>query len=281
MPDYRYISDILDVLGSTGTLIIPGLLPLNWKAQTIGENDAKTTVTAAKSASGLSAVFTYQPGGRLTLTYPNLQSVGHSQVPFLRLNGTSEYLDTPDDSYFSPGDGVSDTSFTVSGWTNRFNTNTTARLFSKSSATGTEWQFTVANGDGFLRLAIVDQSVPATAVRVSDSAIPLNKLIHVCAVYDITAGSGATAANGITLYLDGVAIASTATNNAGYVAMENLVAAARIGSAQVNAQYYDGLVGPITYSQTALSANSVYKLYLAGLRAMSAYNQDYRRLVRR
>lgn len=51
---------------------------------------------------------------------------------------------------------------------------------------------------------------------------------HIAATYDSTGGS--TAANGITLYVDGAAVDSTATNESTYVAMENTATKARIGA---------------------------------------------------
>ena len=51
---------------------------------------------------------------------------------------------------------------------------------------------------------------------------------------------GATAANGITIYVDGVSVSLTRVNSPAYVAMENLTAPVQIGRESNGWRQYDG-----------------------------------------
>ncbi len=61
---------------------------------------------------------------------------------------------------------------------------------------------------------------------------------HVAVTYD--GRGGVTAANGITFYIDGVAVPVTRYNNAAYVAMENWTAPLELGCEIVGFQPFDG-----------------------------------------
>lgn len=83
------------------------------------------------------------------------------------------------------------------------------------------------NDTGKLLLRLFDQSAGKTCVRTTDAVIPLGWHL-LTATYDST--GGALAANGIKLYVDNREVASTATNDADYVAMENKDSKVRIGA---------------------------------------------------
>ena len=123
----------------------------------------------------------------------------------------------------------------------------------KFDAAGTlrEWAFDVDSADKLV-LNIFDESVDIIASRTSDSAITMGSWRVFGASYDGT--GGATAANGITLHQDGVVIASTATNNASYVAMENLALVVEIGSQNVGAaNFFDGSMALVAVCAGALT----------------------------
>ena len=76
----------------------------------------------------------------------------------------------------------------------------------------------------------------------------------------------------VTLYVDGVAVASTATNNVSYVAMENLTSVVGLGKRGEAANFWDGKMagGPLGpfFTQSALSATDVADLYDLGKAAL-------------
>lgn len=77
------------------------------------------------------------------------------------------------------------------------------------------------------------------------------------ATYSAATG-GATAANDITLYENGLVKASSATNDASYVAMEDTTAVGMIGAADLNAgssQWMEGTLSLVVICQKALSAS--------------------------
>ncbi len=82
---------------------------------------------------------------------------------------------------------------------------------------------------GVIRLDLRDNSAQATvSAHTANGQVSLiGSWHHLAVTYD--GRGGATAANGITIYIDGVAVPVTRINNPAYVAMENLTAPLQIG----------------------------------------------------
>ncbi len=74
-----------------------------------------------------------------------------------------------------------------------------------------------------------DESATVGAFRASNANPTTTAWSLLSGTYSAATG-GATAANDMTLYQNGAVLASTATNNAGYVAMENLAAVVEISA---------------------------------------------------
>lgn len=138
----------------------------------------------------------------------------------LSFNGTDQYLTVADSDRLSFGNGTTDQAFSLVALVNVTNTAAARVLIAKYSfATAHEWFLTVEGSD-LMTLYLLDQSVSAgDPFRRSDAAVTQGSWGLLGATYD--GAGGATAANGITLYQNGAVVASTATNNASYVAMEN------------------------------------------------------------
>ncbi|KKM04325.1 hypothetical protein LCGC14_1765380 [marine sediment metagenome] len=121
--------------------------------------------------------------------------------------------------------------FSVAAWVYVTNTGVTQSILSKwDRTTGSEareWSFRLSSA-GKLQLFLHDESVAdASSSVITDAALSAG-WHFVVAAYDSTGGS--TAADGITLYVDKIVVAQTATNNANYVAMENLGGLVYIGA---------------------------------------------------
>jgi hypothetical protein len=81
-----------------------------------------------------------------------------------------------------------------------------------------EWYLRIKS-DNTIAIFLIDESINVEIDRTLDS--PLSNGWHSYAITYDGAG-GANAADTIKIYIDGEIVASTATNNASYVAMENL-----------------------------------------------------------
>lgn len=145
-------------------------------------------------------------------------------------NGTDAYINLGDSNDFSFGDGSNDSHFTVFGMFEVVDSGGSQRVLSKyNSTTGStlrEWFLNIDHAEKIV-LLLVDNSVGKICYNSANNALSVGK--HSCVVSYNGVG-GATAANGITIYVDGVVVASTATNDANYVAMENLNTPVFIGS---------------------------------------------------
>jgi hypothetical protein len=102
---------------------------------------------------------------------------------------------------------------------------------------------------------------------VSDSAVTSGWHFLVC-TYDATNASytGATAADYIALYVDGVAVESTATNNADYTAMQTGAEEIRIGSQQnsagsANENFFQDKIDEVSVFSDVLTPTEVASLY--------------------
>lgn len=135
--------------------------------------------------------------------------------------GGTKSVTVPDHDDFTFGDASDDSPFSVA-----------ACIYVEASAdyqiiiakydrtTGSEkreWYFSLSPEEK-LRIGLIDESNGEHAISMTDDALTAG-WHFVKATYDGT--GGATAADGITFYVDGVEVASTAVNSASYVAMEN------------------------------------------------------------
>lgn len=82
----------------------------------------------------------------------------------------------------------------------------------------------------------------------------------VVATYD--GGGGATAANGITIYIDGISVALTVTNNVDYVAMENTTTTPTIGSNIGTATPWQGDMGFVFVANSELTAQQIWDIFI-------------------
>lgn len=138
-------------------------------------------------------------------------------------------VDISDHDNFSFGDGATDNAFSVSGWVNVEDVET-GRILSKyditTGSTVREWSLSLQATK--LRFNVWDDSANANEGIETDDNVS-DGWRHLVATYDGT--GGASASDGITLYIDGVAItAVTAVDGGTYVAMENTITPVQIGA---------------------------------------------------
>ena len=166
------------------------------------------------------------------------------------------YLTTPDTDDMSFDDSGTNP-FSIGAWVEVVAGATNQTILGKWNSSNLEYLFHIGV-DEKLWIGLYDQSVSKNPSCLSDAALS-EGWHHIVMVYDST--GGATAADGITFYVDGVAVASTATNDASYVAMENLAATPMIGKQQTSTAYFQGDLGRLFVTAEELSAAQVWQLY--------------------
>jgi chitodextrinase len=184
---------------------------------------------------------------------------------YLELDGVDDYLEVGDAPGLSFGNGTADTPLTIETW---FRPDAMGRhqLLGKwGETTNQEYQLQIVSG--FLRFDLRDNSTQGSATVFTVSSF--NGLIgswhHLAVTYDGRGGS--TAANGITVYVDGVAVSLNRETSATYVAMENLAAPLVIGREGPSWKQYDGGLDEIrlwNIARTAAELQASMNLALTG-----------------
>jgi hypothetical protein len=157
----------------------------------------------------------------------------------LQFDGANDYVEIADGNALSFGNGVADTPLTFEMWIRPDVLSGKYQLLSKWGETANQ-EYRLYIAANVIRLDLRDQSAQATisAYTSSSQAGLAGAWHHLAVSYDGRGGS--TAAAGITIYIDGVAVPLTRSNNAAYVAMENLGATLQVGRESAAWKQYDG-----------------------------------------
>jgi hypothetical protein len=184
-------------------------------------------------------------------------------APALRFNGTSSVVTVADDDKFSFTDGVDDLPFSISGW---IKADDLTNFPVVSKYTSSEWRLAV-NASDKLELLLRDSGVETSSIA-SDSALTgyEGEWVHVACTYG---GAGPSAASGAAftanmsggnavLYVNGVAVAATAVDNASYTGMPNSSTPVYIG--RQGTTYAKGEFRQITLHNRELTATEIAEL---------------------
>lgn len=183
--------------------------------------------------------------------------------------GGSAYAAVTDHAELSFGNSTVDSPFSISAWIYVTHTGSTQVILSKWEADtpDREWYFAI-RGQGDLELVLYDESEDVEIFKRTDNILA-EGWHFVVATYTGQSATGSTAANLITLYVDNVAVAQTATNNANYDAMEAGDTDVVIGANEATAvpayeNYWADKLDNITLFSVELSASNVNFLWNAG-----------------
>lgn len=201
-------------------------------------------------------------------------------VPVVTFNGTDEEVDSPNAAYYSRDDTGANP-FTVGAWVHLAGSGNLYSILKKGSAGATEeWKLEHTTGND-LQFSLVDMIANVTITRTTDAALTHGAWVHLVATYDSTGGADAMGTSGstqdnATLYVDGAIVASTAADNAAYVAMEADTGLAKLGFGNLSgggaARFFNGKMagGPIGpfFTQIELTPDQVLRLYEIGRRAL-------------
>jgi len=206
--------------------------------------------------------------GTYTGTWATAQRLKQGRTWKLNPDGSDNYITMGDHDDFSFGDGSNDSAVTFFGIIEITDTGSDRTIFAKYNSNGNQREYIIhKDGAEKLQLKIFDESAGVDCSRLTDAALSVG-LHSVIIAYDGT--GGATAGNTITIYIDGVLVASTAINDGSYVAMENLTAVLSIGAligsggTWVNFIHGDiGCMGIDGSEWNAAKANRFHQLCLA------------------
>lgn len=148
----------------------------------------------------------------------------------LDFDGTDDYIDLGDDDDFSFGNGAADEAVTWFGVIEIIPSAGLQMIIAKRDrTTGSESEEYCVNLSSaeILELYQKDESEDVAVIRSSDHVLSTGLHSY---VISSPGDGGATAMNNVKMYIDGALVASTASNNASYVAMENTATSLLIGA---------------------------------------------------
>jgi hypothetical protein len=189
---------------------------------------------------------------------------GFTNTYSLDFDGTDDHLLIAATNDLSFGDGSNDSAFTVAAWV-YIDDATAFRIVSKDGGvvgSKREYEFMTETSDDNLYMYLRDEDPGKWAYVKTDATITSleGSWAHLAATYD--GGGGATAADGLAIYVNGSSVAVTATNNAAYVAMENDGGDFYIG--RKTNYYANGKFDEVAVWGAELSSGSISNIYNSG-----------------
>ncbi len=184
-------------------------------------------------------------------------------MTYYTFDGTNNSLWAAHHADFEFGNGGADSPFSVIVLANVTDTALSRTLVSVyDTTTGAEdraFRVTVTTSDA-LKFELYDESADANPDITTNAAITMGSWQVLIVTYD--GGGGATAANGMAAYGQGLPLAVTATNKPAYVAMEAGAALLRIGAIEATDgsagnRYQGGMSWPVIVPK-ALSADEAW-----------------------
>ena len=205
--------------------------------------------------------------GVATSNTEDLHETGQVGTGCFNLGGT-DAVEVTSAAALTFGNGTVDSPFTIIAWVNVKLTGTTGHILTKwDTNSKREYDFYITS-EGYLKLFLADQSVSKYPYRQSDELLTAGWHM-VAATFSGQAASGPLVANLILLYVDGAVVASTATNEATYDAMESLGSDLVIGgfydTGVLNADaFWDDKIDEVALFDKKLSTAEIASLYSIG-----------------
>ena len=261
-----YWEQVHSILGDTG-IVLPLIGPGD-----DGAPNASSFKTRRRTSSGLEAVFTWQASdaGPSNWTngndYTNPTSRWQGVVPFVNFDGVDDEADTPDAAYWTRALAVA----SWGAWVNMVDA-TDSNILGRWTSSGDlrEWLFWL-NASDQAQISLYDESEASNPFirTVSDVAVKEGAWQFIVATYD-----GSADASGLNIYYDGVLVASTDTDQAGFVSTEDLGGTTTLGMYNAGGSgFFDGAMaggpfGPF-FTQKELTAAEIKRLYNLGRAAL-------------
>ena len=244
-----FYQDILDIISAGGEAAC--VIPIGDPGH---ENAARTTVTTKGVGVLDGLVFTYSEA-ITSFDAPIIYARNEFRTPDVPFNNSDEEADSPDAAAWSRDDGSSE-GLSVGGRVTPAAINDQMGILGKESSGAREWSWFLTS-NGTYRLRVRDPSAGVQCQRTADVAIVANVPHSITITYD--GSGGASAADGIVMYQDGASFASTANNNASYVAMETPGGVVELGFV-LSANHMNGRLSTLFFTHRVLSAAEVLNL---------------------
>lgn len=250
-----FYQEIIDIIGSGGEACC--VIPIG---DPNFENADHTTVTTKGTGALDGLVFTYQGGARTGWETPTIFARNQFRHPFVKFDGSSEALNSPDADAWSRDDTAGQ-GFSFGALVDVVDDGNDQAILTKFETTGTllEWQFYLAESDKTI-LLLVDASAGTVPFKNLNETGKLPPGKHfVVGTYD--GSGGASAADGINLYDDGFLNTDVdTTNNGSYVGMENLTSLVELGFTDGNEDIFPSRMGTVFFTHRTLNAVEVFNL---------------------
>jgi hypothetical protein len=233
---------------------------LSWDSTTVADGAHTLTAEARDAANNVATTSV----GVLVQNAPVV-----IEPHYLELDGLDDYLSVADAADLSFATGAADLPLTIEMWM-RTDAMSKHQLIGKwGESTNQEYRVLIAAGT--IRVDLRDQSANAMA-SVFTSTLPAGGLIgawhHLAVTYD--GRGGATAADGITVYVDGVPMSLVRINDPAYVAMEPQAAPVEIGREGPFWNQYNGGLDEVrlwNVARTQSQIQAVMSVELTGVEA--------------
>jgi hypothetical protein len=183
---------------------------------------------------------------------------GFTNTKSILLDGIDDYVDCGDNDNLSFGNGSNDSPFSISAWI-KIGQTTTQGIVSKYGTNNVTREYLFQITASKIRLTLI-ASGGATNFATGNTALSLNTWHHVAFTYD--GSGGATAYNGINLYVNGTAETAT-TGGSAYTAMTNTVTDVEIG--RYGSRELNGAMDEVAIFSSELSASDITSIYNSGV----------------
>ncbi len=242
------LADGVVVSGKTVTISTIG----HWK---LNDDAASTTVVDSSSNAN---------DGGLDVNTSTISTAGKiNDALDFSANSGDHWVDISDQAYYSFGDGTDDSPFSVALWAYIPETPTgNIVIISKwGGSPDREWSIFVDTSRRVKIDLYDDTAAVSSSLRTSAISTGWH---HIVATYNGL--GGATAADGLTIYIDGQEETSYSarTSNASYVAMDNLAANLEIASSVGGGSSYEEKLDDIRLYDVEINAAQVTTLYNSG-----------------
>ena len=137
-------------------------------------------------------------------------------------------------------------------------------IYAKNLNGGSNSEFYfIFNAADKLALHLHDESANVWVTRIQNAASVVDgQSVHVAAAYD--GRGGANAADGITLYIDGVVVPSTAASGGAYDSMEDTAANAEVGKNESGGTFAEGVIRSLLVFNREPTAAEILRLSING-----------------
>jgi hypothetical protein len=171
----------------------------------------------------------------------------------------SSYIDCGDSDTFSFGNGTTDSPFSVSFWTKLNSVTGTQPFLSKDAASpNREWAISIfSDSSNGVRIFLKNQGGNNQQSIDSSTALTTGVWYHITTTYDGRGGSNA--ADGLSIYINGILDTPTNIAKATYTAMSNTTAPVYIGKYSTNE--INGQIDAVAIFNYELSSSQVTTLY--------------------